>query len=98
MTAPARDNARVMNYCCAGEYGLVESGSISAVAATAHRSMLLRWHAVRITDGKPEDRAVDGFRYAEADLVVDCDWEYGHLARCWSCAQELRMELTGYER
>jgi hypothetical protein len=87
-----------MNYCCAGEYGLIESGSISAVAATAHRSMLLRWHAVRITDGKPEDQAVDGFRYAEADLVVDCDWEHEHLARCWSCAQVLRRELPGYER
>jgi hypothetical protein len=66
--------------------------------ATAHRSMLLRWHAVRITDGQPEGRAVDGFRYAEADLVTDCDWERERLARCWSCAQELRMELTGYER
>jgi hypothetical protein len=47
---------------------------------------------------EPEDWAVDGFRYAEADLAADCDWEREHLARCWSCAQELGVELTGYER
>ena len=87
-----------MDYCSAREYELVGSGSTSGMMATAHRSRLVRWHAVRITDGKPEDRAVDGFRYAEADLAADRDWEREHLARCWSCAQELGVEMTGYER
>jgi hypothetical protein len=87
-----------MDYCCVGEYGLVENGSISGAMAAARRSRLLRWHTVRITDGTPEDRAVDGFRYAEADLAAGCDWEREHRARCWSCAQELGVEVTGYER
>lgn len=87
-----------MDYCCAGEYGLVENGSMSGTMATAGRSRLLRWHAVPITDGKPEDRAVDGFRYEQANLAADCDWEHERVARCWSCAHELGLELTGYER
>jgi hypothetical protein len=33
-----------------------------------------------------------------ADLAAECDWEREHLARCWSCAQQLGVELTGYER
>jgi hypothetical protein len=30
-------------------------------------------HAVRITDGKPEGRAVDGFWYEKTDLAADFD-------------------------
>jgi hypothetical protein len=66
--------------------------------ATAHQSRLVRWHAVRITNGKPEDRAVDGFQYKETDLAADRDLEREHRARCWSCTRELGMELTELER
>jgi hypothetical protein len=81
----------VMDYCCAGEYGLVENGSVSGAMAAARRSRLLRWHAVRITDGKPEDRAVDGFRYAEAESC--CRLRLG--ARTPGALLELRPGTRG---
>jgi hypothetical protein len=34
-----------------------------------------------VTDVKPQDRAVDGFRYAQADLAVSCDGEREYLAK-----------------